>query len=133
MRPHHRVCSSFQVEKERVSGDCGFDNHIEDWAGASSSCPKCGADLIIPSKSDEEMTVKTTQTAGRAYNPLKPTPTKGKHEINFNDESISEAEKSELENFDSSDQLLKEIEESLTKQINSFFQDDNIDNPNNNI
>ena len=71
---------------------------IEDWAGASSSCPKCGAELIIPSKSDEETTVKTTeqapilttQTAGRAYNPLKPTTTKDKHEINLNDEVLDE-------------------------------------------
>jgi hypothetical protein len=63
---------------------------IEDWAGASSSCPKCGAELIIPSKSDEETIVETMQTAGRAYNPLKPTPTKDKHEINLNDEVLDE-------------------------------------------
>ena len=63
---------------------------IEDWAGASSSCPKCGAELIIPSKSDEETIVETMQNTSRAYNPLKPTPTKDKHEINLNDEVLDE-------------------------------------------
>lgn len=53
---------------------------IEDWAGASSSCPTCGAELIIPSKSDEETIVETMQNAGRAYNPLKPTPSNTKQE-----------------------------------------------------
>ena len=43
--------------------------------------------------------------------------------INFNDEDISGAEKEELDNFETSDKLLKEIELSLSKQINSFFQE----------
>ena len=43
--------------------------------------------------------------------------------INFNEEDISGAEKEELDNFETSDKLLKEIELSLSKQINSFFQE----------
>ena len=47
--------------------------------------------------------------------------------INFNDEDISGAEKEELDNFETSDKLLKEIELSLSKQINSFFQENEDD------
>lgn len=46
-------------------------------------------------------------------------------EVNFDSEEISETEKNELLNFDSSEKLLKEIEESLTSQINSFVKDEN--------
>ena len=46
-------------------------------------------------------------------------------EIDFDNEEISENEKNELMNFDSSDKLLKEIEESLAKQINTFVKEEN--------
>ena len=62
-------------------------------------------------------------------------------EIDFNEENISITEKEELENFESSDKLLNEIELTLTKQINNFFKeieenkndDDNNNNINNDI
>ena len=52
-------------------------------------------------------------------------------EVDFDNEEISENEKNELMNFDSSDKLLKEIEESLTKQINSFVKEENEEDKNN--
>lgn len=46
-------------------------------------------------------------------------------EIDFDNEDISETEKGELDNFEATDQLLKEIEESISKQINTIFSESN--------